>query len=66
VAALKKHDANQMENGELLGKLEMGVAFVFNQKTFKKIENRRTRTLVEDIQTRKRYTIPSFAEVKVI
>jgi SprT protein len=66
VAALKKHDANQMENGQLLGKLEMGVAFVFNQKTFKKIENRRTRTLVEDIQTRKRYTIPSFAEVKVI
>jgi SprT protein len=66
VAALKKHDANPIENGELLGKLPTGVAFEFNHKTFKKIENRRTRTLVEDINSRKRYTIPSFAEVKVI
>jgi SprT protein len=66
VVALKKYDANQLENGELLGKVASGVSFVYNQKTFRKIENRRTRTLVEDIKTKKRYTIPTFAEVSVL
>ena len=66
VVALKKYDANSIENGESLGKLETGIAFEFNKKTYRKIENRRSRTLVEDISTKKRYTIPSFAEVKVL
>ncbi len=66
VMALKKHDLNPVENGESLGKLNTGITFEFNQKRYRKIENRRSRTLVEDVYTNKRYTIPSFAEVKVL
>ncbi len=66
VKALKKYDANPIENGESLGKITVGHTFEFNKKTYRKIENRRSRTLVEDIFTNKRYTIPSFAEVKVL
>jgi SprT protein len=65
VAALKTYDTPTGVQGEVLKHLGINSEFIFNKKLFKKIEDRRTRTLVEDPKTKKRYTIPSFVEVKV-
>lgn len=66
VLALKKYDPKLEIAGFKLESLESGQKFLFNQKPYMKIENRRTRTLVECVKTKKRYTIPVFVEVSLI
>ncbi|MGL4629849.1 MAG: SprT-like domain-containing protein [Leadbetterella sp.] len=66
VKALKQYDEIQKNPGTILAHVPAGKTIVFNTRSFLKIENRRTRTLVEDPKTKKRYTIPSFVEVEVI
>jgi SprT protein len=51
---------------KVLAEIPSGKEFVFNNKKYKKIENRRTRTLVECTATRKRYTIASYAPIQII
>jgi SprT protein len=65
VKALKFYDEKAPGNIQHLGDIASGTVFVFNKKVFKKIENRRSRVLVEDPKTKKRYTIPVFADVLI-
>ncbi len=46
-----------------LSQIEEGERFVFNRKPYKKLSNRRTRSLVESISDKKQYTIPLHARV---
>lgn len=54
------------ENGEVLEQIPEGSVFIFNQKKYKKIADRRTRTLVQLDKTNKRFTILSHAKVKLV
>ena len=47
----------------LLGDLKLGAVFTFKGRRFKKIEKRRTRALVEEVGSKKQYTIPLVAQV---
>ena len=49
----------------LLGDLKTGAVFTFKGRRFKKIEMRRTRALVEELGSKKQYTIPLVAQVNV-
>jgi len=52
------------ENALLLGDLEIGAVFIFKERRFRKLEKRRTRALVEEIGSKKSYTIPLVAQVE--
>lgn len=47
----------------LLGDIQIGTVFSFKGRHFKKLEKRRTRALVEEVGSRKQYTIPLVAQV---
>lgn len=49
----------------LLGDLQIGTVFSFKGRQFKKLEKRRTRALVEEVGSKKQYTIPLIAQVEV-
>jgi len=49
----------------LLGDLNPGAVFTFKGRRFKKLEKRRTRALVEELGSKKQYTIPLVAQVNV-
>ncbi|MDP1812971.1 MAG: transcription elongation protein SprT [Leadbetterella sp.] len=59
---------NEKENAEgpILSEIPTGKIFVFNNKKYRKIENRRTRTLVECTSSKKKYTIASYAPIQII
>lgn len=59
---------DQSEHAEavVLSEIPTGEVFVFRNKKYKKIENRRTRTLVECMTSKKRYTIASYAPIQII
>ncbi|WP_370089738.1 SprT-like domain-containing protein [Ekhidna sp.] len=58
---LKQFDA---ENGKLLLKeIQVGRSFVFNKKTFVKLEKKRTRSVCQEVVTHKKYLISELAEV---
>lgn len=63
---LRKFDISPQENISILADLEIQSLFEFKGNIYKKIENRRTRVLVEEIKTKKRYTIPKIAEINNI
>ena len=47
----------------LLGDIQNGSVFSFKGRHFKKLEKRRTRALVEEVGSKKQYTIPLVAQV---
>lgn len=59
---------NEIENSDapLLSEIPSGKIFVFNNKKYRKLENRRTRTLVECTASKKKYTIASYAPIQII
>lgn len=59
-------EENEDVEGHVLSELPTGRIFVFKNKKYKKIENRRTRTLVECTTSKKRYTIASYAPIQII
>lgn len=63
VLVLSKYSENEDEGGLRLEVLDAGKVFVFKNKKYRKIEDRRTRTLVECVISKKKYTIPSFAAI---
>ena len=66
VKVLKKYSEKENENSTILEDLQSGTFFLFNKQIYKKIEDRRTRTLVELAKTKKKFTIVSHAEVNLI
>jgi hypothetical protein len=48
----------------LLADVNIGAAFFFKGRQFKKLEKRRTRALVEEIASQKQFTIPLVAQVE--
>lgn len=65
VRALEEYSSHSNKQGVYLSDIENGVIFTFNKREFKKINDRRTRALVECTQTKKKYTIPGVAKVEV-
>lgn len=59
-------EQSEHAEGVVLSEVPTGKVFVFKNKKYKKIENRRTRTLVECIASKKRYTIASYAPIQII
>jgi SprT protein len=58
--------SNNEENSKYLSELPSGIKFEFNGAIYKKIEDRRSRTLVESVFNKKKYTIPSHAIIKIL
>ncbi len=65
VRALSLYSPETTVKGVYLSEVEDGQILHFKGRKFKKIQNRRTRTLVECVNTRKRYTIPGIARVEL-
>jgi len=66
VRILSRYSPEKMIKGIYLSEIEDGKIFNFNGRQFKRIQNRRTRILVECVNTRKRYTIPGIAMVSEV
>ena len=49
----------------LLGDIQIGTVFSFKGRQFKKLEKRRTRALVEEVGSKKQYTIPLVAQIEL-
>ncbi len=64
VQVLRKYDMNNSYNDQLiLQELAIGENFIFKNRRFEKLENRRTRALCLCHEDRKKYTIPLIAEI---
>jgi SprT protein len=63
---LKGYSNQEITTGHTLGALSEGKMFIFNKKKYKKVQDRRTRSLVECVKTKMRYTIPRHAEVEPV
>ena len=48
----------------LLKEIAIGEVFVFNKKVFIKLEKKRTRSVCQEVQTKKKYLISDLAEVE--
>ena len=59
-------DEKEETDKKALADIPTGNVFVFNNKKYRKIENRRTRTLVECTLYKKSYTIASYAPIQII
>lgn len=66
VKVLNKYSEKENRNSTVLEELQAGTFFLFNKQIYKKIEDRRTRTLVELAKTKKKFTILSHAEVNLM
>lgn len=64
VRVLARYSGDKKEGYLTLGELRSGSLFYFQNKTYKKLEDRRTRTLVEATTNKRKYTISSHAEVR--
>ncbi|WP_367916417.1 transcription elongation protein SprT [Leadbetterella sp. DM7] len=65
VRALSFYSPEKVVKGIYLSEVPDGKVFNFNGRQFKRIQPRRTRILVECVNTRKRYTIPGVARVEL-
>ncbi|MDT4877542.1 hypothetical protein FQZ97_1130720 [compost metagenome] len=65
VRVLSRYSPEKIVKGIYLSEVADGKIFNFNGRQFKRIQNRRTRILVECVNTRKRYTIPGVALVEL-
>lgn len=63
VRVLSRYSPEKFVKGVYLADVADGKIFNFNGRQYKRIQNRRTRILVECVNTRKRYTIPGIAMV---
>lgn len=66
VRALSVYSPQKIEKGVFLSEVSDGIVFNFNGRNFKRIQNRRTRILVECVSSKKRYTIPGVARVEIL
>lgn len=66
VKTLARYSENQNPDKLSLGELKNGSLFHFHNKVYKKLEDRRTRTLVEAAVGKRKYTISSHAEVEQV
>jgi SprT protein len=66
VKALGIFNETEYSDAPKLSEIPTGKIFVFNNKRYRKIENRRTRTLVECTSSKKKYTIASYAPIQII
>lgn len=57
---------NNKSDKEILDTVDLQSTFIFNKRTFQKIEKRRTRWVCLEIKTKRKYLIPGVAEVKVM
>ena len=64
VRALSRYSPEKIVKGIYLSDLPDGKTFNFNGRQYTRIQNRRTRILVECVSTRKRYTISGTAMVE--
>lgn len=64
--ALKLYDYGREIGQVLLEEVDIGQSFLFQKRKFQKMEKRRTRALCLDLNTKKKYTVPLTAEVKLI
>jgi hypothetical protein len=62
--AIKKYDNDKTEEGIPLEDIKIGEFFMLHNKTFEKVEKKRTRSLCLDIRSGKRYLISEIAIVK--
>ena len=60
-SVLKKYD--QREDVLLLKEINLGQRFYFNQKLFVKLEKKRTRSVCQEVVSKKKYLISEIAEV---
>ena len=61
-ATLSRYDAKP--SGPVLKELPVGQEFVFRQRSFKKLEEKRTRALCLDLENNRRYLIPMLATIE--
>jgi SprT protein len=66
VRVLSTYSPQKIEKGVYLSDVSDGEVFNFNGRNFKRIQNRRTRILVECTASKKRYTIPGVARVEIL
>jgi len=50
----------------MLKNVQIGQAFIFNEKPFIKLEKKRTRSICQQVDTKKKYLISEVAEVKLV
>lgn len=65
IRVLSGYSPEKVIKGTYLSEVADGKIFNFNGRQFKRIQNRRTRILVECVNTQKRYTIPGVALVEL-
>lgn len=66
VKVLAGYSPQELETGMFLSEVLNEQVFSFKGRGFKKIQERRTRVLVECVNTKKRYTIPGVAKVELL
>lgn len=57
---------NNESEKKLLDTVDLQSKFIFNKRTFQKLEKRRTRWVCMEMKTQRKYLIPGVAEVKVV
>ncbi|OEK03099.1 hypothetical protein BFP97_16920 [Roseivirga sp. 4D4] len=65
MAVLSKYDETE-SNGPTLKELEIDTEFLFRKRTFRKLQEKRTRAVCLELRSQRRYLIPMVAEVEVI
>ena len=63
---LENYSNKNTIEGPKLSELADGKVFLFKDRKYRKLENRRTRTLVECTVSKKRYTISSFIPIQIM
>ena len=59
---LKQYD--QANDRILLKEIQLGTTFLFNKKEFIKLEKKRSRSICQEVHTKKKYSIAEIAEVE--
>lgn len=62
--ALRKHDMSEKENMSILNEIGIGQEFIFQKRTFEKVETKRTRVVCREVTSNRNYLISAVAEVE--
>ena len=65
ILALSQYDLSQ-DTGPTLKEIDLDREFRFRKRTFRKLQEKRTRAVCLELNTQRRYLIPMMAEVKLI
>lgn len=63
--ALSQYDLSQ-DSGPTLKEIELDREFRFRKRTFRKLQEKRTRAVCLELNTQRRYLIPMMAEVEIL